>query len=192
MNMNNKHIFYHMASWMLLISFGACKNSAPTQVTPAHETEVIVPCSGPDYFSTGELFRANSIGESADQVVAKKKALSNARAEMASQVSTTIKAVTDNYLNSREFNNQEELEERFESLNREVIDQQLNGTRVICEKQTKTSEGRYKTYIVLELDPELVLSSYNERLSSDDKLRIDYDYEQFKKTFDEEMKKMSR
>lgn len=170
---------------------GACKN-APPQTVPSGEVEVIVPCSGSTYFSTGEIFRSNSIGESKDQVVSKKKALSNARADLAAQVETTVKAVTDNYVNSREFENREEIEERFESLNREVVNQELRGTKVICEKQTRTESGKYKSYIALELDPKLVLSAFNERLSSDERLKIDYDYEKFKQTFNAEMEKMGR
>ena len=64
---------------------------------PKGETEVSVPCSGSDFFTTNKFFRANSIGESQDQVTSKKKALANARAELAASIQTTVKAVTDNY-----------------------------------------------------------------------------------------------
>ncbi len=157
---------------------------------PAGETEIIVPCSGSEFFTTNDAFRSNSIGESADQVTSKKKALANARAELAASISTTVKAVTDNYVNSREFNNVEEVEERFEQLNREVVNQKITGTKVICEKLMKTAEGKYKTYIAIELSASDLVSEYNERLSNDQRLKIDYDYEKFKQTFDAEMNKM--
>ncbi len=151
---------------------------------------MIVYCSGTEYFANNEYFRANQVGESLDQATAKKKAMSNARADLASSVETTIKGVIDNYVNSRELNNVEEVEERFESLTREVINQKLTGVKTICEKTTKTDEGKYKTYIAIELAGDELMNAMNERLSKDAKLKIDYDYEQFKKTFDEEMKKM--
>ena len=157
---------------------------------PKGEVEVVVPCSGSDYFTTNKVFRANSIGESQDQVASKKKALSNARAELAASISTTVKAVTDNYLNSREMNNREEVEERYEQLNREVVEQQLTGVRTICEKLMRTEQGTYKTYIALELSAADLVSAYNEKLSKDERLRIDYDYEKFKETFEKEMSKM--
>ena len=190
--MKNQVVLFKTILVIVIISlFGACKN-APLQTVPSDETEVIVPCSGSEYFSSGEVFRSSSIGESKDQVVSKKKALSNARADLAAQVETTVKAVTDNYVNSREFENKEEVEERFESLNREIVNQELRGSKVICEKQTRTTSGSYKSYIALELDPNLVLSAYNDRLSADERLKIDYDYEKFKQTFNEEMEKMGR
>lgn len=158
--------------------------------TPKGETEVAVPCSGSDFFTTAKFFRANSIGESQDQVTSKKKALSNARAELAASIQTTVKAVTDNYTNSREMNNKEQVEERFEQLNREIVDQQLSGLKTICEKLVKTNQDTYKTYIAIELSAEDLVTKYNERLSKDDRLKIDYDYEKFKETFDTEMEKL--
>src|SRR5258708_25372267 len=77
---------------------GGCKSSKKDK-TPAGETEVVVPCSGPDYFTNHKEFRANSICESMDQVTSKKKALTNARNEMAQSIQTTAKTVTDNYPN---------------------------------------------------------------------------------------------
>jgi len=159
---------------------------------PAGEKEVVVPCSGPDFFTTAKFFRSNSIGESQDQVTSKKKALTNARNELAQAINTTVKTVTDNYVNSREMNNKEEVEERFESLNREVVDQSLSGIRTLCEKLVKTDQGTYKTYVAIELSAEELVSKYNERLSKDERLKIDYDYEKFKETFDKEMEKMGK
>lgn len=164
---------------------GCSKKSA----VPKGETEVTVPCSGPDYFTNNKFFRANSIGESSDQVTSKRRALTNARNELAQAIQTTVKTVTDNYVNSREMNNREEVQERFESLNREVVDQTLAGIRTICEKLMKTQQGSFKTYIAIELSADELVSRYNERLSQDDRLRIDYDYEKFKETFNQEMEK---
>ena len=55
-----------------------CKSKEKTKI-PKGETEVSVPCSGPDFFTTKQFFRSNSIGESLDQVTSKKKALTNQR-----------------------------------------------------------------------------------------------------------------
>jgi hypothetical protein len=189
--MNMKNLIYPtllLAAATVVVSCKGKKEAAK----PKGETEVIVPCSGPDYFTTNKVFRSNSIGESSDQVASKKKALSNARAELAASISTTVKAVTDNYLNSREMNNREEVEERYEQLNREVVEQQLTGVRTICEKLMKTEGGTYKTYIALELSASDLVSAYNEKLSKDERLKIDYDYEKFKETFDKEMDKMGK
>lgn len=180
-------------STLLVVALGgvfmfSCKSKE--KKAPKGEVEVVVPCSGPDYFTSNKFFRANSIGESLDQVTSKKKALANARAELAASIQTTVKAVTDNYTNSREMNNKEEVEERFEQLNREIVDQKLTGLKTICEKLMKTADGNYKTYIAIELSADELVATYNERLSKDERLKIDYDYEKFKETFDKEMEKL--
>ncbi len=179
-------------SLLVLIAVAVMAGCKGKEKAPSGEKEVIVPCSGSDYFTTAKFFRANSIGESQDQVTSKKKALTNARNELAQAINTTVKTVTDNYVNSREMNNKEEVEERFESLNREIVDQTLTGIVTKCEKLMKTEKGTYKTYVAIELSAEELVSKYNERLSKDERLKIDYDYEKFKETFEKEMDKMSK
>src|SRR5690606_10697131 len=72
-------------STLLLLALAAvfiagCKSK---EKAPKGEVEVVVPCSGSEFFTNNKFFRANSIGESQDQVTSKKKALANARAELA-------------------------------------------------------------------------------------------------------------
>jgi len=181
-------IIIALAGLILTAGMFGCKGKK--EAAPEGEVEVSVYCSGSEYWSNNEYFRANAIGESMDQMTSKKKAMSNAKAELASSINTVIKGTTDNYVNSREFNNVEEVEERFEGLTREVINQELSGVKTICEKMTKTATGTYKTYLAIELSGDDLVSKINERLSKDERLKIDYDYEKFKKTFDEEMSKL--
>jgi hypothetical protein len=101
-----------------------------------------------------------------------------------------VKTVTDNYGKSAEMNKKEDLMKRYETLSREVVNQKLSGTIETCNKQTKSKEGNYKTYITVELGGNDVLSALNNKLSNDDMLKIDYNYEKFKKTFEDEMNKM--
>ncbi|MBL7983062.1 MAG: LPP20 family lipoprotein [Flavobacteriales bacterium] len=185
-----------MTALMLSGAMTACKSkkkAAAAAAPPDGETEVKVLCSGPEYFTDNKVFRANALGESMDQATAKKKAMSNARADLAASINTQVKAVIDNYVNSREMNNREEVGERYEALAREVVDQKLTGTKTICEKMMKVnSSGNYKCYVAIELSAQELLAAYNERLSTDERLRIDYDYEKFKETFEKEMEKMGK
>src|SRR5690554_4565929 len=180
---------------MAFLSIAVLTGCKKNKEVKAPEGEVLINeyCSGEEFFSDNEFFRANGLGESMDQATAKKKALSNARADLASAINTTIKGTIDNYVNSREMNNKEEVEERFEGLTREVINQELKGTKTICQKAVKvTDSGNYKYYVALELSGQDLITALNERLGSDDRLKIDYDYEKFKETFNEEMEKMKK
>lgn len=156
------------------------------------ETLLEMYCNGDEFLNNKENFRATGIGESMDQMTANKKARSNAQAELAKTLNSTMKIVTDNYVKSSEVNNQEELTERFEELSRTVVNQQLEGARKICEKYTKTKEGNYKCYMALELSGKDMLAKYNEQIIADPTTKVDYDYDKFKKTFDEEMLKLEQ
>ncbi len=191
--MLNLKIYILVVSLMLIVS---CKSSktpinSSTPSLPEGEVEIIVPCSGPEFFTDGEVFRANSIGESIDLAISKRKAMTNARSQLAASIQTTVKAVTDNYVNSQESNNKEQVEERFESLNREVVNQELRGIRKICERYFRTPEGKYKTYVAIELSAQELVTAYHARLANIKGLLIDYDYEKFKQTFEAEMHKNS-
>lgn len=186
--MSPTKIIYAVGILGLAVFGYSCKSSKVKSADTERKIEVL--CSGEKYFSNNKYFRANAIGESQDQMTAKKKSMSNAKAELASKVNTTITGVVDNYVNSREFNNVEEVEERFESLTREVINQELSGIKVICEENTVTKEGKYKSYLAIELSGQDMLTKMHERLSTDDRLKIDYDYEKFKEEYEKEMEKL--
>lgn len=176
-----------------IVSLGmvGCKTKA---ITPKDlgEVELKMYCAGPEFQTTNKAFRSSALGESMDQMTAKKKAMSEARSGLAASINTQIKAVTDNYVKSGEYNNKEELMQRYEGLTREVVDQTLVGTRVICERSTVLKNGNYKYYVCIELGANDILESLNNRMTNNEMLKVDYNYEKFKKTFEEEMNKIGK
>ena len=174
------------------LSFMVTSCKTTQKVTPQNsgEVEVLTPCAGPEFQSNSKALRYSAIGESMDQMTAKKKAMSEARAGLAASINTVVKAVTDNYVKSGNYNNKEELMKNYEGVTREVVNQTLAGTTVICEKNTfNKNTGNYKSYICIELGGSDILQSINNKMTSNEMLKVDYNYEKFKKTFDEEMSK---
>ncbi|MCT4624608.1 MAG: hypothetical protein N4A46_13385 [Schleiferiaceae bacterium] len=187
--MKNKVLHSAAILSIAVIGLTSCKGKKKAIDPPKGEVEIVLPCS--EFKSDGDYFRAYSFGESSDPNVAKKKALSNAKGELAGQISTTMKVVGDNYVKSSEFNNKEELLERFEENTRTVINEKLNGIKPICDRLTQTTAtGKYKYYIALELSGDQMVSDYYNSLTKNESIKIDYNYEKFKKTFEEEMRKM--
>ena len=183
---------------LILISFAimaisySCKSTKDVGQKPSGESLVEQYCSGPQYFSNSEYIRANDIGESMDLSTSKKKAYSNARAKMASDIQILVKGVNENFVNSREYNNVEEVEEKFQNLTYEVIKQKLSGIRTLCEKVTKTENNTYRTYVAIELAGDELVSSIGSKISKDAKLKIDFDLEQYKKTFNKQMEEFEK
>lgn len=179
---------YYVLGLCVLFMCGCGGQKQMVQQKPQEDTEVIVPCSGPEYMPDGEHFRASAMGISNSQEIASQKAMTSARAKLASAIQTTVKTVTDNYTSSYEVGQQEEAKGRFQSITREVVNQTLNGVKVICQKMMKSPDGQYKSYVAIELGGIDVVKALNNKISNDDKLRVDFEYEKFKKVFDEEMK----
>lgn len=183
----NQHILITLVS-VFALAATSCKSKKEMPM-PKGEVEVLLPCS--EFKSDKKYFRSYSFGESTDANVAKKKALSNAREELAAQISSTMKVVGDNYVKSSEFNNVEEVLERFEQNSRTVINERLSGIKPVCDKlMMVTATQKYKYYVALELSGDDLVDDYYKTLSNDQSLRIDYNYEKFKQTFNEEMEKM--
>lgn len=157
---------------------------------PVGEVLVNEYCTGDSYMSDKSTFRSSATGESMSRETAKKIARSNAEDELARTISATLKAVTDNYVNSTKYNNKEEVTETFNNLARTVVDQQLRGAITICDKLTQKQNGNYVSYIAIELSGEDVAAAYNETLSKDERIMAEYNYEKFKETFEAEMEKM--
>ena len=170
------------------VTTGCKKNKEVAK--PKGEVEIVEFCTGDEYKSDSKNFRSSATGESQDREIAKKKARSNASTRLAQTVSATIKAVTDNYVSSTEFNNREEATESFNELSRTVVDQELRGAIAICEKLTQRENGIYVAYVALELSGEKVASKYNEKISEDERIKAEYNYERFKETWQEEMDKL--
>ncbi|MBJ10718.1 MAG: hypothetical protein CMP66_04575 [Flavobacteriales bacterium] len=170
-----------------------CKSKEEVGVSPKQQGEVLLEqyCSGKDFFSDKKTFRASAIGESLDQMTSKKKARSNAQSELAKTMKSTMQIVGDNYVSSTEFNNKEEVTESFNEMARTIVNEELRGAIKICEKFTQTSEGKYKCYMAIELSADKLVAKYHERLSKDEKVKAQYNYEQFKKTFEEAMEQIA-
>ena len=189
--MNSKKMFSAFLAvcvvTMMMIVTG-CKTTKPV-VSNDGEVELKVSCSGPEFFTSKGVIRASAFGERQDQMLAKKKAQANTREQLAATLNVTIKSVVDNYYSSRAIDNVEQAKTRFEGLTRQVVDQQLSGVATICEKFAKTKAGTFKCYLAQELSGEEIVKGISAKISQDDKLRLDFEYEKFKNEFNKEMDK---
>ncbi len=171
--------------------FVACGSKKSKEAYKGDVT-IEVPCDGPEYQSDKKAFRAWGEGYSTDMTIARNKALMTARAELATQISSTMKRVADNYASSYQMGMEEEAKSRFQDMTRMVVDQKLNGTRVICDVKTRTQDNKFRCYVVVELGTDDLATEIANKVSNDDKLRIDYEYEKFKDVFNQEMENLGK
>ena len=188
----NPGIVLSLTMALFVFAGTGCKKKKDVVEQPKPTGEILINeyCTGDQYNSDQTYFRSSATGESMSRETAKKIARSNAEDRLARTISATVKAVTDNYVNSTKFNNREEVTETFNNLARTIVDQELRGAKLICEKLTQKEDGNYVSYLALELSGEEIAQAYNENLSKDERIKAEYNYEKFKETFEEEMRKL--
>lgn len=179
-----------VAGAMMMPSCKSTKNAGK----PVSEgmTEITVPLSGKEYQSTKEIFRAKSVGKSPDIATAKKIALSNAKAELAGLITTTIKSVTHNYTNQRSVTDAQDFENKFENLTKDIVNQQLNNVAVVGEKVFKDKTGTVEYWVAIEMSTASITDALNSKISQNQKLQIDYDKKKFEEATKEEFEKMEK
>ncbi len=184
-----KQIKLSILTLATVIGLGSCGAKKGTTVDAGPgEVEILIPCAGDQFKSDAEYIRANSMGQSQDMTLSKKKARNNTLQELSSKIQTTVKSVVDNYQNSTETQNGENISKRYEEMTREVIDLKLSNYKTACEKLTRTKAGLYRTYLSYEIKIDDLLTPLSEKISQDEVLKIDYNYEKFKKNFEEALK----
>ncbi|MFO0322442.1 MAG: hypothetical protein ACK504_08440 [Bacteroidota bacterium] len=175
-----------------LIASTSCKSkkAVPIQKETA-AVEISVPFSDKKYRSDEDFFRAKQLGKSPDLAASKKIALQNAKSELAGNIQTMIKKVTDQYTNQRTIGNAQEFENKFEELAREVTNQQLASVVILDEKIFKESDGAYTYWVAIEANKKEVFGTLDKKVSSNAALKLDYDKQKFQEVFDAEMKKLA-
>ncbi|PKP39067.1 MAG: hypothetical protein CVT98_03470 [Bacteroidetes bacterium HGW-Bacteroidetes-15] len=151
--------------------------------------ELNIPCSDDEFHSDKTHFRGTGMGESTNLSAARRKASLDANAMLAASVNRTIKTVSDRYTQDITVGDASEFAEKFEDMTRSVVNQQLNNVATVCNK-TFQKEGKYSVYVAVEVAKDEMLNNISDRISKDDRLRLDYDKMKFENIFNEEMSKL--
>lgn len=151
--------------------------------------EVKEPFSGNKYESTGRYFRAKGKGDSSDENIAKQKADLNAKKELAQQVETRMKVVTDQYLHENETNSGSEINDKFQTLIREVTNTTIADLRKIGEKKFVNAEGKYTVFIAYEIHKRDMYRFMKRQAKLDAKLN-EMERKAIEEILDEEIKKV--
>ncbi len=174
----------------LIVGLSACGGKKSiTKETGFQELEI--PCTDKGR-SDANFFRAASVGKSQDLATSKEKALLLTKQRLASLISSTLKSVSERYVNEMDAGDASEFNQNFENMTRDVVNQQLVDVTIICEKTGKTSDGKFETYMAIEVSKDAIYNGVNKGIGRDKKLEVKYDQMKFKEKFDEEMNKLEK
>lgn len=152
-------------------------------------SKVKEPFRGNAYESNNRFFRATGKGESSQDNIARGKADIEAKAQLAGQVSTTMKQVADQYLGQTENANAADVADKFQSLVRQVMNTEIADLRKMDEKKyynEKTQE--YTVFIAYEIKKNAMLRFMKKQAKVDQTVN-ERQRELIEKIIDEEIEK---
>lgn len=191
-----KQFLYTLAGALILVAMlqvTACKSSKPVPVAKqTGAVEIALPFQGQAYRNSATHFRTVNSGNSPDLATAKKIAMVNARAEMAANIQSIIKSVTDNYTQQRKIEDAVAFNTKFEELVRQVVNQQLNQVNILEEKLYHEANGSYTSWVAIEMPVKPIMLDLENNITKDQALRQDYEKMLFERIFNEEMEKLQR
>jgi hypothetical protein len=110
------------------------------------------PFTGSKYESDNRWFRGKGVGVSVKQNIARSKADLDAKNQLAGQVNTNMKAVTDQYLGQTENANAADVADKFQTLVREVMNTEIADLRKVGEETYfNETTKEYTHYTVYEI-----------------------------------------
>lgn len=178
---------HYNLSWAILAlaicALPACKSTSPAG------SKVKMPFSGSKYESNNRFFRGTGSGVSVKQNIARSKADLDAKNQLAAQVKTNIRAVTDQYLGQTENAEAADVADKFQSLVREVMNTQLADLRKIGEelRYNETSK-EYTQYVAYEIKKNAMFRFMKKQAKTDEKIN-DATRKKIDEILDEEIRK---
>lgn len=171
---------------LALLSVPACKSG---KKTTAAGTKVEMPFTGNKYESNNRFFRGTGTGLSVKQNIARSKSDLEAKQQLAAQVGTNVRAVTDQYLGQTENAQAADVADKFQSLVREVMDTQIGDLRKIGEevRQNQTTQ-EYTVYTAYEIKKNAMFRFLKKQAQTNQKLD-DAARKRIEEILDEEIKK---
>ena len=187
--MNKLHYTLALLGATTALMLSSCKGSKDTSSTPETrgEVRIVEYCSGSEFLTNGEYFRASATGTSPQREIAKKIARQNAEATLARAVEATVEIVAENQATQLGFGTNEEATSKFNELSRTIVNKKLTGAITICQELTMTEGKKYIAYLAIELSGGELADAYVEGLKQEERIRAEYNYDQFKDTFEEVM-----
>ncbi len=163
--MNNLIRQFSIASFIIIFSglIMSCGNTSPMG------EKVKEPFSSSKYQSSKKYWRAVGKADSKDDNIAKNKADLQAKKELAQQVQTRMKVLSDQYFSETETDNSAEVNDKFQSLTREITNVNIADIRKIGEEKYYNGE-KYTVFIAYEIHKRKMLQFMKKKARTDAKI----------------------
>jgi len=182
-----KKYLYGAAALLLIAGASSCGASKKAAKAPAGMVEDVIPLSGPQYRSDAEFYRAVQSGASTDRSTAQKIAMQNCRQQLSANIQADMQDVIENYVKGQDTGVATENKSQYQEMAYMAVQQQLRDVQVAAEKIYRQEDGSYRFYVCLQMPKSALETAAEEAIAKDAKLNLEFDREQFKKIFEEQM-----
>lgn len=184
--MKNQKFIFSIISLGLLILLTACPTATTEKIVQKTNEDDLVKeyCQAQ---SDKNFYRAHASIKHPDLGESEYEAVQFAKAQMAENISQTIKSVTDRYKKTRTINNVVEFDKSVEGIVRYVSEVDLSDVKVICTKVIRMKEeGLYQRFVAVEMSKESVIQDLENKISEDDAMYQDYKRNEMRKILESE------
>lgn len=165
------------------------KNANARPAASPAGTTFDLPCSGVGT-SDKEYYRQLGIGKDVDLSLAQRKAVQNAKSIIRDRLGEQVKGLVSDY--SKTYSKSGKGADMEGILEREftgVIDKALDDADNPCEKAAQLNTGEFQYYYVVEIRKSDLANKMADAIGNNDKLRAEFDRDQFRKYAEEYMRK---
>jgi len=172
-----KYLFYSV----LCIGFATTLTNCSRKTTPIQKetgaVKLSIPFSSDQYKSDKDHFRKTASGNGPDMQYAKEMALLNAKAGMTADINSLVQRVFDQYKKQQTI---------------EAVREVIANVKDLGEEVMKETDGSYTYYVAIEVSKDEVFKQIDSKISSDDKLQLDYDKYKFQEIYNREMENLKK
>ncbi len=192
-------LFAVIATAMMVTSCGTSKQATSMSKVTGDVLIESNPCE--EYAMEKPAQRAVGVGQHFQEATAKNQAELQARAALAKALQTCIETTTKDYADDKTMFSADDvsgqsitdqtaiLNDRTEAMSKELV----KGASVAKVTKYRTPNNQYKVYVCVEYSEDVaqmagkVSKSFGEMLSQDQKIRIDFNEQRFKKEMEQKM-----
>lgn len=184
-----KTSFFFMGLALTSIAFVGCKSNNYVPVQPQQDIVFYeLPCGDFDR-DTKEFFTGLGTAESVNEQNARDGALEAAKGQVRRKLGGLVKGLSTDYSKfMRGSAAQTDVSSIVEGELATVVERQLNDAMKTCERMGRTAQGTYKSYVAIQISKEELAKNMASALGENEKLRMEYDRERFRKFAEEYMK----
>ncbi len=162
-------------------------NSAAAPRQQQRIEEEIDECEKESMKIKGDLLRAYGSAIDYDKDFARQIAVTNARAQMASDIKALVTNIMKNYRGTTRKDQTQTSSSDVQQDITSIAEEVITRTSVICSKRYKLADGRYECSVCISMIKSMEEEVGGAVLTDDQKAGVQFEAEQFRKAYQEEL-----